>query len=65
LPSEYSYIVQGLDALRTYLMENDVRSVAIPAPGCGNGGLDWNKVKPLMEDKLADLPVHIRVYEPL
>jgi len=65
LPSEYSYIVQGLDALRTYLMENDVRSVAIPAPGCGNGGLDWAKVKPLIEDKLSNLPVDIRVYEPL
>lgn len=65
LPSEYSYIVQGLNALRDYLSENDVSSVAMPAPGCGNGGLDWANVKPLIEEKLADLPVEIRVYEPL
>ncbi|MDR6943707.1 macro domain-containing protein [Mucilaginibacter pocheonensis] len=65
LPSEYSYIVHGLNALKDFLTENDVRSVAMPALGCGNGGLDWEKVKPLIEDKLSDLGVHIRVYEPL
>ncbi|HEY9195393.1 MAG TPA: macro domain-containing protein [Mucilaginibacter sp.] len=65
LPSEYTYVVQGLIALRDYLSENDVGSVAMPAPGCGNGGLNWEKVKPLIEEKLADLPVDIRVYEPL
>ncbi|NOW95991.1 macro domain-containing protein [Mucilaginibacter sp. SG564] len=65
LPSEYSYIVQGLEALKSYLSENDVRSVAMPALGCGNGELSWRKVKPLIEDKLADLPLDIKVYEPL
>ena len=65
LPSEYSYIVQGLEALKSYLSENDVRSVALPAPGCGHGGLDWDKVKLLIEGKLAGLPLDIRVYEPL
>ena len=65
LPSEYTYIVQGLIALKAYLSENDIVSVAMPAPGCGNGGLDWEKVKSLIEDKLADLPHDIRVYEPL
>lgn len=65
LPSEYSYIVQGLDTLRIYLLENDVSSVAMPAPGCGNGGLDWGRVKLLIEDELGDLTHDIRVYEPL
>jgi O-acetyl-ADP-ribose deacetylase (regulator of RNase III) len=65
LPSEYAYIIQGLEALKIYLKENDVQSVAMPAPGCGNGGLEWERVKPLIEDKLADLPHDIRVYKPL
>lgn len=65
LPSEYTYIIQGLNALRIYLNENAVASVAIPAPGCGNGGLDWHEVKLLIEDKLGDMNVDIRVYEPL
>lgn len=65
LPSEYSYISQGLDALKNYLEENDVRSVAMPAPGCGNGGLDWNKVKPMIEEKLGGLSIDLRVYGPL
>lgn len=38
LPSEYTYIIQGLNTLREYLSENDVSSIAMPAPGCGNGG---------------------------
>lgn len=31
---------------------------ALPRPGCGNGGLDWGKVKPLIEPILPD-NVHI------
>lgn len=65
LPSEYTYVVQGLTALHSFLTGSAINSVAMPAPGCGNGGLDWGRVKPLLEEKLSNLPVDIRVYEPL
>jgi len=65
LPSEYTYIVQGLTALRKYLIDNEVGSIGMPAPGCGNGGLDWGIIRPLIEELLADLELDIRVYEPL
>jgi O-acetyl-ADP-ribose deacetylase (regulator of RNase III) len=64
LPSEYGYIERGLIALRAYLIENDIKSLAMPAPGCGNGGLDWNLVKPILEKYLGGLDSRIDVYEP-
>jgi hypothetical protein len=32
--------------------------------GCGNGGLDWNQVRSLIEKELSDLDVQIFIYEP-
>ncbi|TNF23861.1 MAG: hypothetical protein EP329_26385 [Deltaproteobacteria bacterium] len=58
-------IVSGLDALRAFLVEREVASVAVPPLGCGNGGLDWAAVRPLVEEKLGGLErVHVFVYEP-
>ena len=63
-PSTYSYIETGLQALVKELDKNEIKSIAIPPLGCGNGGLDWAKVKPLMEQYLKDLPLDIVIYEP-
>jgi O-acetyl-ADP-ribose deacetylase (regulator of RNase III) len=41
-----------------------ITSIAFPALGCGEGGLDWQDVKPLMMEYLDDLPVLVEVYEP-
>ena len=40
-------------------------SVAIPALGCGLGGLQWMDVKGLIEHELKDLTQDIELYEPL
>lgn len=32
--------------------------------GCGNGGLDWETVGPIMYKKLKDLPIDIEIYAP-
>lgn len=63
-PSKYEYIEKGLVALHELLQNGKVRSVAIPPLGCGNGGLDWTIVKPMIESALADLELDIVVYEP-
>ncbi|HEX9655106.1 MAG TPA: phosphatase, partial [bacterium] len=42
-----------------------IKSIAIPPLGCGNGGLQWVKVKTLMEQYLASLTdVQITIYQP-
>ena len=63
-PSEYYYIEAGLKALVTCIHDHQIESVAIPALGCGNGGLDWTIVKAMMEKYLADLGTTIIIYEP-
>lgn len=63
-PSEYSYVETGLDDLIKVIYEKDIQSVAIPPLGAGNGGLDWGKVKRIIEQKLHDLNIAITVYEP-
>ena len=42
-----------------------IKSIAFPALGCGNGGLDWNDVKPLMYEYLKDLDIEIKIYSPV
>jgi O-acetyl-ADP-ribose deacetylase (regulator of RNase III) len=63
-PSEYAYIGLGLIALREHLLQIRPHSIALPQLGCGNGGLDWQQVKPMMEKALAGLDVLITIYEP-
>jgi O-acetyl-ADP-ribose deacetylase (regulator of RNase III) len=43
-PSTIEYVRTGLTALATYLNRFDIDSVAVPALGCGLGGLKWSDV---------------------
>lgn len=63
-PSEYSYIEEGLKALRKEIVSRNIHSIAIPPLGSHNGGLDWQKVKPMIEEILQDLNCDVRLYEP-
>jgi O-acetyl-ADP-ribose deacetylase (regulator of RNase III) len=63
-PSEYSYVESGLDDLIRVLNDKKIKSVAIPPLGSGNGGLEWEKVKKIIEKKLNHLNIDIIVYEP-
>lgn len=63
-PSQYSYIEQGLIALKKLIEEKEIKSLAIPPLGSGNGGLEWSLVKQLMEKYLGDLNAEIYIYEP-
>lgn len=63
--SKYEYVEEGLKDLIKVIEENDIKSIAIPPLGCGNGGLEWSKVKQLMEKYLSTLSdVEILIFEP-
>ncbi|MBQ1061586.1 MULTISPECIES: type II toxin-antitoxin system antitoxin DNA ADP-ribosyl glycohydrolase DarG [Micromonospora] len=53
-------IRSGLADLVRVVRETGITSVAVPALGCGNGGLDWGEVRPMIEEAFAELP-EIRV----
>lgn len=63
-PSEYKYIERGLDDLVKVINTKQIKSVAIPPLGAGNGGLNWEKVKKIIEEKMQHLSIEISVYEP-
>lgn len=63
-PSEYSYIENGLQDLVKVIEDKNIKSIAIPPLGAGNGGLDWNKVKELIELHLSHLDCEVQIYQP-
>jgi O-acetyl-ADP-ribose deacetylase (regulator of RNase III)/uncharacterized protein YwgA len=63
-PSEYIYIEQGLRALAKLIADNHIKSVAIPPLGAGNGGLEWNRVKAMIELYLSSLDCEVQIYQP-
>lgn len=63
-PSRYEYIKDGLVELAKAINELKISSIAIPPLGCGNGGLDWNIVKKMIQDTLGNIDSDIIVYEP-
>lgn len=64
-PSQYEYIELGLTELVNVINQNNIKSIAIPLLGSGNGGLQWHKVKRIMDEKLSGIDgCEIFVYEP-
>jgi O-acetyl-ADP-ribose deacetylase (regulator of RNase III) len=64
-PTKIEWVRAGLASLKDVIREKHIRSVAIPPLGCGNGGLKWRDVRPLIQEALGDLEdVEIIVYEP-
>lgn len=64
-PSKLEWVQSGLLDLRHVLIENKIKSVAIPPLGAGNGGLDWPVVKAEIECALGVLQgVEVLVFEP-
>jgi hypothetical protein len=63
-PSEYEYVESGLIWFSEYLKDREGLTVTLPALGCGHGGLDWEKVKPLIIKYLEMTPNRILVFEP-
>lgn len=62
--SKITDIEKGLDYLVSHYKEWDIKSLAVPPLGCGNGQLEWKVVGPLIYKKLKDLDIPIEIYAP-
>jgi len=62
-PSKIEWIEAGLKKFVAGYQQLGIREISFPRLGCGNGGLDWNEVRPLMERYLAKLPIPIFVHD--
>lgn len=63
-PSELSFVAEGLEDLVRVIGDLRLTSVAVPPLGCGNGGLSWDVVRPMIEDALGSLAVDVWLYPP-
>ena len=65
-PSRLEYIEAGLRKFSNVYAELGITSIAFPALGCGNGGLDFeSQVKPCMEKYLQRVPFPTFIYLPI
>lgn len=62
-PSKIEWIEAGLEKFASAYEEQGIREISFPQLGCGNGGLDWNEVKPLMERYLSTLPIRVFIHD--
>jgi O-acetyl-ADP-ribose deacetylase (regulator of RNase III)/uncharacterized protein YwgA len=63
-PSLLKDIEKGLDIFLKQYKELGIESVAFPPLGCGNGGLSWDDVGPLMYQKLSQIDIPVEIFAP-
>lgn len=64
-PSRLRVIRDGLTYLRDHHLAWGISSLAVPALGCGAGGLNWNDVQPHLLEGLTALRIPVELYAPL
>jgi len=66
MEAEQLPLMEAAADLRSFIIEQQFRSIAIPPLGAGNGGLEWwSAVREQIVSALGDLPdVEIVIFEP-
>lgn len=63
--SKIEDIESGLLDLINVVKEKGIKSIAVPPLGCGNGGLQWRIVRPIIEEAFEAVPeVRVLLFEP-
>lgn len=64
--SKVEYVEKGMTDLVRVINKKDIKSIAIPPLGCGNGGLEWSVVKAIILNALEEVKheVEVIIYEP-
>lgn len=64
-PSQLDWIHTGLQDLHQFVVIKSISSIAIPALGCGLGGLKWKIVEPMIIAAFEQLDdVRVEIYQP-
>lgn len=63
-PALLEDVIKGLDIFISQYKEWGIESISFPPLGCGNGGLDWEIVGPIMYQKLSQLDINVEIYAP-
>ena len=62
-PSRMEWVESGLQKFANTYEAQGVTDIAFPKLGCGNGGLEWEEVRPLMEQYLSDLSIPVFIHD--
>jgi len=62
-PSKLPWIEAGLKKFAATYEGLGIQEISFPRLGCGNGGLDWEDVRPLMEKFLKDLTIPVYIHD--
>ncbi len=62
-PSRLEWIDAGLRKFAAEYENRGITEISFPRLGCGNGGLKWDDVRPLMEAHLSELPITVYVHD--
>lgn len=60
--AKLNHVNHALRALRGFVQNEKIASLALPRLACGMTGLDWDEVKPLIERQLGDLGIPVYIY---
>ena len=63
-PSKLEYITDGLEWLENHYQGSGIQSIAVPALGCGLGGLEWDDVYPVIDQTLQNIDLPAEIYLP-
>ena len=62
--ANFGGIQRGLQWLIDNYKKCGIKSLAMPALGCGNGGLEWKDVGPMLYQALSNLDIPVELYIP-
>lgn len=62
-PSKIQWIEAGLEKFVGHYENLGITEISFPRLGCGNGGLKWDNVRPVMERHLKDLPIQVFIHD--
>lgn len=57
----YETLIQSLQHMKTLVINNDVKKIAMPVIGCGLDRLNWDKVSEIINEIFNDIDVEVLI----